>query len=122
MSPPTHRYNQLHLLQLLPQGKLVQASTVLALALVVSVLVARALTVAPLVLLANLWRPRACRISIREGAVIWWAGAMRGASERGSVLLLGCRGGVSGRGMQWGGQLCQHPQLCPTALLSCGCA
>ncbi|KAI7841304.1 hypothetical protein COHA_004923 [Chlorella ohadii] len=61
------------------KGKLVQASTILALALVASVLVARALTVAPLVLLANLWRPRACRISVREGAVIWWAGAMRGA-------------------------------------------
>ena len=65
------------------QGNLIQASTILAVALVLFVLVARALTVAPLVLVANLWRPKACRISLREGTVVWWAGAMRGASEWG---------------------------------------
>lgn len=73
---------------------LIQASTVLALVLVPSVLVARALTVAPLVLLANVWRPRACKISLREGAVIWWAGAMRGASEWGGGW--GWHGGADG--------------------------
>lgn len=60
-------------------GQLARAAGTLAGALVALVLAARALTVAPLTCLANLWRPPACRISARQAVVIWWSGSMRGA-------------------------------------------
>ncbi|PSC76023.1 sodium hydrogen exchanger 2-like [Micractinium conductrix] len=60
-------------------GELARDAGLLAAALVALVLVCRALTVVPLTLLANTWRPPGCRITTREAVVIWWAGAMRGA-------------------------------------------
>ena len=68
------------------QRKLIAASSGLAAALVALVLVARALTLGPLIALANTWRPTPCRISLRQGAVIAWAGSLRGASECGAAL------------------------------------
>ncbi|KAL4425563.1 hypothetical protein ABPG75_009579 [Micractinium tetrahymenae] len=61
------------------ESLLARAAGTLAAALVALVLVARALTVAPLTCVANLWRPPGCRISARQAAVIWWSGSMRGA-------------------------------------------
>jgi hypothetical protein len=59
----------------------VRAAGILAAALVLLVFAARAATLLPLCLLANTWRPPASRISLRQAAVIWWAGSMRGAGE-----------------------------------------
>ncbi|KAL4426691.1 hypothetical protein ABPG77_004747 [Micractinium sp. CCAP 211/92] len=61
------------------ESLLARAAGTLAAALVALVLAARALTVAPLTCLANLWRPPGSRISARQAVVIWWSGSMRGA-------------------------------------------
>jgi hypothetical protein len=64
-----------------PKARIMRDAAVLAAALVVQVLVARALTLLPLTLLANTWRPPRSKISLNQAACIWWAGSMRGAGE-----------------------------------------
>lgn len=67
------------------QASVARSAGILAAALVVITFAARATMLLPLTLLANTWRPRGSKITPREGAVIWWAGSMRGASERARV-------------------------------------
>jgi hypothetical protein len=64
-----------------PKARIMRDAAVLAAALVVQVLVARALTLLPLTLLADTWRPPRSKISLNQAACIWWAGSMRGAGE-----------------------------------------
>jgi NhaP-type Na+/H+ or K+/H+ antiporter len=63
------------------QWSAMRVAAILSAALVGLVLAARALALAPLTLLANAWRPPHSRIGLRQWAVIWWAGSMRGAGE-----------------------------------------
>lgn len=65
-----------------------RTSGLLALALVLQVLLARAVAIIPLVALSNAWRPPNCRLTLRQAAVIWWGGSMRGASELGRLTAL----------------------------------
>lgn len=61
------------------KSSLAREAMLLAAALVGLVLLARALTIGPLALLANTWRPPGSRITLGQGAVIWWSGSIRGA-------------------------------------------
>lgn len=64
-----------------PQTKVIMTAGTLAGCMVLLVLAARGVTLLALTLLANTWRPRGCKIGWGQGAVVWWAGSMRGASE-----------------------------------------